>query len=111
MESKDEEGKRVNREEYKLARKEAKLAVTAAKSAAFESLYAGLEERGGKKRLYRSLKTEAIHLVWRLLDQYKERKSDLHIVFIDLEKAYDKILGEVLWRCLEVGGIPVAYIK
>ncbi|KAF3674092.1 putative (3R)-hydroxymyristoyl-[acyl-carrier-protein] dehydratase [Capsicum annuum] len=48
-ESKDEEEKRVSREEYKVVKKEAKLAVTTTKSAAFERLYLGLEERGGKK--------------------------------------------------------------
>ena len=40
--------------------------------------------------------TEAIHLLRQLIER-RERKRNLHMVFTDLEKAYDKVLREVLW--------------
>ena len=54
--------------------------------------------------------TEAIYFRRRLMGLYRDRKVHLHLMFVDLEKAYDRILHEVLWRCLEKKGVSPVYI-
>jgi hypothetical protein len=39
---------------------------------------------------------EAIFSVLQLMERYKEQNKDLHMVFIDLDKAYDKIPSDVM---------------
>ena len=44
-------------------------------------------------------------LIRQMMYFYRARK-DIHMIFIDLEKAYDKVPRDVLWRAMLKKGIP-----
>ena len=54
---------------------------------------------------------EAIHLLRQLIERYRERNKDLHMVFIDLEKAYDRVPRDVLWWTMMEKGVSLKYIS
>lgn len=37
------------------------------------------------------------YIVWMLIEGFREEKRYLCIIFIDLEKAYDKMSREIIW--------------
>ena len=53
---------------------------------------------------------EAIFLIRQVMEWYREKKKDLHMVFIDLEKAYDKIPMNVMWWALDKHKVPTKYV-
>ena len=43
------------------------------------------------------LTIEAIYILRKLIEKYKNWKKDLHMTFINLEMAYDKVTLGLLW--------------
>jgi hypothetical protein len=52
----------------------------------------------------------AIFLIRQLMERCRKQKKDLHKVFIDLEKAYDKVTRNVIWWVLQKYKVSTKYI-
>ena len=45
------------------------------------------------------------------MEKWREVQKELHCVFIDLEKAYDRVPREELWECMRQAGVPECYVE
>lgn len=55
--------------------------------------------------------TDALFALRQLLEKHGEKLKELHLAFIDLEKAYDTVPREEMWRCMRVKGVPEKYVR
>jgi hypothetical protein len=53
---------------------------------------------------------ETIFLIRKLMEKCREQKKDMHMVFIDLEKTYDKVSTNVMWWDLQKHKVSTKYI-
>ena len=44
-------------------------------------------------------------------EKYKERLNDLNVVFVDLEKAYDRVPRDFIWWAMRKISIQEGYVK
>jgi Reverse transcriptase (RNA-dependent DNA polymerase) len=49
-------------------------------------------------------------LIRQLIERHREQKKNLHMIFVDLKKAYDKILRNIMWWVLKRKLVPTKYV-
>ena len=55
--------------------------------------------------------TDALFDLRVLMEKYREGQKELHCVFVDLEKAYDKVPREEVWYCMRKSGLAEKYVR
>lgn len=55
--------------------------------------------------------TEAIQSIRILTEKYQSMRKDLHMIFIDLEKAFDRVPRSLIWHALRAHNVPETYVS
>ena len=55
--------------------------------------------------------TDVMFALRMLMKKYREGQRELYCVFVDLEKAYGRVLHEELWYCMRKSEIVEKYVR
>ncbi|KAK3574646.1 hypothetical protein QTP86_011559 [Hemibagrus guttatus] len=55
--------------------------------------------------------TDAIFALRILMEKYRDGQRELHCMFVDLEKAYDRVPRKELWYCMRKSGVAEKYVR
>ena len=69
---------------------------------------------GGQADVWQSITEQLVRRIvtafWSL-PAVREGQKELHCVFVDLEKAYDKVPREEVWYCMRTSGLAGKYVR
>lgn len=54
---------------------------------------------------------ECIFFIRQMIEKYRKQQKSLHMVVIDLEKAYDRVSRELIWWALRKKQVLQCYIQ
>lgn len=54
--------------------------------------------------------TEAIQALRIIIERHRDAKRDLHAIFVDLEKAFDRVPRELIYEALRAHQVPEEYV-
>ena len=54
---------------------------------------------------------EPIFMLRQMMEKFRRGRKKMHLVFVDLEKAYDRVQRSVVWEVLERKGVDGTYVR
>ena len=59
----------------------------------------------------KKISTDAIFALRILMEKFREGQRELRCAFIDLEKAYGRVMRDELWHCMRQSGVTEKYVE